>query len=159
MLTIIVGLQILLVIELGIMLGFLRKSSRARPVEDLIDPFYPAFPKELVLKARIDLRAAEERCGSTRADAYRQESGMEKPELTRDIKTYRAFVEAHVDYLTAQERLYRLIEGNIAVLNGKGIASVVKEHGDWLTERMLRDLKAVGEAVQTFDQGEHKNDR
>ncbi len=156
MLTVLIALLILLTLEMGVVLYYLRKYFNRMNINNIIDPFYPAFSKEFILKAKIDLIAAEQKYEDAHAEAYQeyQENGSTKLQWTSNIKVYRIFSESDVEFRTTRERFHRLIEGNIAALNGKNISSVVDEYNDWLRNRMFEDLKVINEAVEWFQQSQ-----
>jgi len=119
-----------------------------------INPFYPAFSKDFILNAKIDLVTAEEKFKDAYSAACQGTVATEALQWTSDIEVYRTYAESEVKLETAQERFHRLLEGNIAALNGKKISSIVDEYNDWLNERMLfgGDLKKIDEAVERFKQ-------
>jgi hypothetical protein len=136
-----------IILELGVIIYYVRRqhqlSKAAFDSTKFIDYFYPVFSKNFISEVKLSLTIAERNLESARnaceQEGWTKEGGGQH--LTDNIRRLcEQFVDAEFTYDTEKERLYRLVEGNIAVLNGKTISEVLNEYNKWTSDRMWEHI-------------------
>lgn len=148
-----VALVLVALIQLTIIILLLRVRLLNLRQARFVNPSFPAFDEDFVLRARTDFVRAKEEYQRAREAAYQDVpiGGKTERKWTKDITVYRRFAEAELAESLELERFRKLIEFNLAVTRGEKISKVIKEYNDWLKIQIDTNAKTVEEAIRRYE--------
>jgi hypothetical protein len=130
---------ILIIFIVIILIGILVELKSIKNITSafyLNDPLYPVFDRNNI-KLACDkfLHAKEEYDRMQAISVNKTYDSLEKFD--------QEYIEAKINFNTAQENMYRKIQANISALNGKEILALQEEHREWYTSKIFGDPQTV----------------
>jgi hypothetical protein len=126
-LLIIVTLLVILIVRISSLI----KLSKFLQVTD---PFFPVFDRESVYDAKVKFLFAKQK----HAELSSELSSRIEKNTPADEQFKNRFQNSESKLSETRETLYKLIQSNIAALNGKDISSLSKDYQDWLMSQIVK---------------------